>query len=388
MAAITNYDALADAFANGRSARSPFTKQFNPTAAAAANQWHSMARGGGMPQADAIFDAGGTNLLMRPVYDITPNSGALWHGGDVGATGADVKNLISAFGVTAAATVVPCTLVILDIVGFFRVTTVTTTTAQTVISTNTFTADAGTDLITYANDWDNLSPFQFTTTGTLPAPFALNTTYWIVRQSATTARVAPTFVDAKNSTGLIDITTAGTGTHTMNFRWPRYTNGNDVDAVIFNPSATALGAGTPGMQLGYTNSAGTAGRLTPSSPSLPIANAAATASQVIYSGATGAGKFGPFMPRQGADGGVRTVQTILNNATMTSGQYCVAFARYLGEIPLQVLGQGQFVDFTQATKPSWPQVPDGAALYFFLKSTVATPANSAFDGNLVFAWAP
>ena len=108
------------------------SKQFNPTAAAVANEWHSYARGGGNPQADAIFDAG-TNLLFQSLTDQTANAGCLYHGGDVGADGDDYKVLETAMVNTAAATVVPHWLQLIDILGFFRVTTVTTTTAQNVI---------------------------------------------------------------------------------------------------------------------------------------------------------------------------------------------------------------------------------------------------------------
>lgn len=44
---------------------------------------------------------------------------------------------------------------------------------------------------------------------------------------------------------------------------PRYTNGAGVQAIIFNPNSVALGAATPNMSLGYTNSAQTASRATP-----------------------------------------------------------------------------------------------------------------------------
>jgi hypothetical protein len=44
------------------------------------------------------------------------------------------------------------------------------------------------------------------------------------------------------------------------------------------------------------------------------------------------------------------------------------------------------MDFTSNVMPSYPRVFDGAALYFVLKSGVATPANSAIDGKLVFGW--
>lgn len=363
----------------------PFSKQFNPTAAAVANEWHTLFRGGGYPQADAIFDTG-TNLVFQSLCDQTTNAGCIYHGGNIGAAGDGFKVLTGGHVVTAAGTVVPNTLKLIDVLGWYRVTTVTTTTAQNVINGETFTASSSSGLLlTYAQDWQNFTKVQFTTTTTLPTGLSLATDYWLVRQSATTAKVATSFANAIAGT-FIAFTNAGTGTHTLTARLPRYSDGARVDAMYFNPSATALGAGTPGLSLGYTNSAGTASRITPSTPSLPIGKTAATASHVLYSGATGAGKLGPFMPRQAADAGVRMIQDIRNNATYTSGSYAVALCVDLGDFPVQVLGQAVMMDFTSNMMPSYPRVNDGAALYFLSKAGVATPANAAFDGKLIFGW--
>lgn len=361
------------------------SKQFNPTAAAVANEIHTLFRGGGYPQADAIFDAG-TNLLMQPVYDVTASAGAIWHGGDVGAAADDFKVLLSGIANTAAATVVPGSLILLDVLAFARVTSVTTATAQTVINTNTFTASSSSGLLlTYANDWPTYTKVRFETTGALPTGLAINTDYWLVRQSATTAKVATSLANAKAGT-VVAYTDAGTGTHTLRFRLPRFSDGAGVQAIIFNPSATALGAATPGLALGYTNSAGVASRATPTSPSLPIGKTAASSSHILYSGATGAGKFGPYMPLASGDAGIQSIQTIQNNASYVSGSYTVALVKPLARVPLNVLGQDTAMDFT-STFPSFPQVFDGAALYWLWKSGVATPANSAIDFELIFGWA-
>jgi len=361
-----------------------WTKQMNPTAAAVANEWHTLFRGGGNPQADAIFDAG-TNLQFQSVFDVTTNAGCIQHGGNVGASGDDYKTLIAGVANTAAATVVPGTLLLIDVLAFYRVTTVTTTTAQNTVFSNTFTASSSSGLLlTYTNDWSNYQKVQFTTTTTLPTGLSAGTDYWLVRQSATTAKVATSYANALAGT-VIAFTDAGTGTHTLTCRLPRYSDGAGVNAIFFNPSSTALGAGTPQLTLGYTNSAGTASRATPTSPSAPIGKTAATNSHILYSGATGAGKFGPMVPLQGGDSGIRTVETIRNNATYTSGSYTVALYNTIGRVPLNVLGQDTFMDFTTVF-PSFPRVYDGAALYLLWKSGVATPANSAFDGTFTFGW--
>jgi hypothetical protein len=380
-------DEINQMSANGNVWQAAFSKQFNPTAAAVANEWHTLFRGGGNPQADAIFDTG-TNLQFQSLCDQTPNAGCIFHGGNIGAAGDGFKTLTAGYAVTAAATVVPNTLKLIDVLGWYRVTTVTTTTAQATINANTFTASSSSGLLlTYANDWTSFSKVRFTTSGTLPTGLALNTDYWLVRVSATTARVSTSFANAIAGT-VIAFTDAGSGTHTLTARLPRYSTGAGVQSLIFVPSSTALGAGTPGMALGYTNSASVASRATPTTPSLPIGKTAAANSLIVYSGATGAGKMGPFMPLQAADAGIQSIQTIQNNATYTSGAYTVAVCVDLGDFPVQVLGQAVMMDFTSNMFPSYPRINDGAALYFLSKSGVATPANSAFDGKLVFGWAP
>jgi len=376
----------------GKRFQTLMSKQFNPTAVAVANEWHSLARGGGFPQADAIFDTG-TNLLFNSLSDQTANAGSLYHGGDVGAAGDDFKILESAMLNTAAGTVVPFWVQFVDILGWIRVTSVTTTTAQNVIwpwndgtatgggEATTFSSSSGL-LGTYTNDIQNLSKVRFRNSGgALPTGLVAGTDYYTIRVSATTSRYATSRANAIAGTA-IAFTDAGTGTNVVDVRLPRYSDGVGVQAMFFNPQATALGAGTPGLSLGYQNGAGTGARATPTTPSLPIGKTAATASHILYTGATGAGKFGPAMPLQGADSGIRTIQTIRNNATYTSGMYTVALFRPLGEpVPLQVLGQSEPYRFDGGCR-----VNDGAAIYMIGKSGAATPANSLIEASMLFGW--
>ena len=393
MAGFTGLDnRLNSMSALGKRYQTLMSKQFNPTAAAVANEWHTLFRGGGYPQADAIFDAG-TNLLFQSLSESTTNCGSLYHGGDIGAAGDDYKILESCMANTSAGTVVPAWVQLVDVLGFARVTTVTTTTAQTVIwpyndgtaigggETTTFTSSSGL-LGTYTNDIQNLSKVRFRNSGgALPTGLVAGTDYYTIRVSATTSRFATSRTNAIAGTA-IAFTDAGTGTNVIDVRLPRYSDGVGIDAMFFNPAATALGAGTPQLTLGYQNGAGTTARATPTSPSAPIGKTAATNSHILYTGATGAGKFGPSIPLQGADSGIRTIQTIRNNATYTSGTYCVALYKKLGEpIPLQVLGQGVPWKFDGGVR-----VYDGAAIYGIVKSGVATPANSLFELSLNFGW--
>lgn len=388
MAGFSSNDQIINALSNGQTYRANWAKNMNPTAAAVANEWHMLARGAGNPPADALFNTG-TNLAFQAVKDNTTNAGAMPHGGNVQPS--FYKYLLSGSAVTASATTVPNTVALLDVVGFYRVTTVTTTTAQATTNTlgqsDTFTADAGTDLCTYtstASIPSNLltgTRVRLTTTTTLPAPLATATDYYLIRMSDTTFELATTYANAIAGTQ-IDITTAGTGTHTISWLLPRYTNGAGLQAIIFNPNSVALGAGTPNLSLGYTNSLQATGRATPTV--LPIGKTAASNSHIIYTGATGIGKYNYMMPLQG-DAGIAEINTIQNSTSYVSGEYCVALVKELSQQPLSTLGLSGESNYLFGT-PSFPRVYDGAALYFALGSGVATPANSGFSGYFNFIW--
>lgn len=389
MPGIASNDQLIAALANGQTFRSNWGKLFNPTAAAVANEWHTLFRGGGNPPADAIFNAG-TNLAFQALRDSTSSAGAIQHGGNVQPT--FYKYLLSGSAVSAAATVVPGTLALVDVIGFVRVTSVTTATAQSVTNTlgqsDTFTADASTDVITFTSTASNPSNLltgtrmRLTTTTTLPAGLATATDYYYIRVSDSTGKLATSYANAIAGTA-INITDAGTGTHTSTWLLPRYTNGAGVQAIIFNSNATALGAATPNLSLGYTNSAQAGSRATPTV--LPVGKTAASNSHIIYTGATGAGKYNYTVPQQAGDSGIAQLDTIQNATSYVSGEYTVALIRELAQFPLSTLGLAAEQNFMFGL-PSMPRVYDGAALYWLWGSGVATPANSAFSGYVNFVF--
>jgi len=390
MAGFSSNDQIINALSLGQKWDTSFGKNFNPTAAAVANEWHMMARGAGNPAADAIFDAG-ANLTFQAVEDTTTNAGCLQHGGNVQASGYN-KYLLSGHVVSAAATVVPCTVALLDVIGFYRKTSVTTITAEATTNTlgrsATFTADAGTDLMTYTSTTNLPSNIltgtrvRLTTTTTLPAPLATATDYYVIKMSDGTFELATTYANAIAGTQ-IDITTTGTGTHTITWLLPRYTNGAGVQAIIFNPAATAMGAATPNLSLGYTNSAQVASRATPTV--LPIGKTAASNSHILYTGATGTGKYNYMMPLQSGDSGIAEINTIQNSVSYVSGTYTVALVKEIGRFPLSTLGLASERNFL-FEYPSMPRIYDGAALYHALGSGVATPASSAISGLYTFIY--
>lgn len=391
MPGFTSQNQIIQAQTNGQTWRADWSKNMNPTAAAVANEWHTLFRGAGNPGADAIFDAG-TALLFQGVTDQTTNAASIMHGGNVQPTYS--KFLLSGSAVSAAATSQPTVVTLIDVVGFYRVTAVTTTTEQATTNTlgygDTFTADAGTDICTWtstANIPSNIltgTRVRLTTTTTLPAGLALATDYYVIAIDGATCKLASSYANAIAGTA-INITDAGTGTHTMSRLLPRYTNGAGLNAIFFNPQATALGAGTPALTLTYTNSSQVGSRATPTSPSAPVGKTAASNSHILYTGATGTGKYNYAVPRASGDAGIAQIDGIRNNATYISGMYSVALYKELARFPVTTLGVSAERDFLNQL-PSLPRIYDGAALYFVIGSGAATPANSAFSGHLDFIW--
>lgn len=388
MAGFSSQDNIINALSNGQSFRYDWNKSMNPTTAAIAGEFHMTARGNGNPGPDALFNTG-TNLLFQGVTDTTASASSIPHGGDVQPT--YYKSLANLSAFTAAATTAPCVGVLVDLIGFYYVTSVTTATAQATTNTlgygDTFTADAGTDVITWTSTTNRPSNIltgtrvRLTTTTTLPAGLALATDYYVIKVTDSTCKLATSYANAVAGTA-INITDAGTGTHTMSRLLPRYTNGAGVQAIFFNPAATAMGAATPNLSLGYTNSAQVASRATPTV--LPIGKTAASNSLILYTG-TGSGKYNYQMPLQSGDAGIAEINTIQNSVSYVSGTYCVALVKEIARVPITTLGVAAERDLVNQL-PSLPRIYDGAALYWIVGSSTTTPANANFSGHLTTVW--
>lgn len=376
-------DFLSEVTVNGKFLRLDWNKNFLPTTAAVAGEWHCLFRGAGNPGADAIGNTG-TNLTFQQLTDTTTNATGIQHGGNVSP---DYKHIVNASAFSAAATTMPAILMLVDLLGFYRVTTTTTITAQSLTNTmatfSTFTADAGTDVLTHTNI--NLFPYtrvRLTTTTTLPAGLATATDYYVIKVTDLTCKLATSYANAVAGTA-IDVTDAGTGTHTINTILPRYTSGAGVQAFMWANNATPLGAGTPNLSLPqYTNSAQVTARATPTV--LPVGKTAAANGLILYSG-TGAGKYGPFMPLQAGDAGIAQADQVQLSATYTSGEFSLGLCRPLLTLPMTTIGVASERDLLNQV-PSLPRIYDGACLVWLLYSGAATPTNSAFAGHLDVAW--
>lgn len=77
---------------------------------------------------------------------------------------------------------------------------------------------------------------RFTTTTTLPTGLAINTTYYLIKVSATTARVATSLANAEAAVA-IAYTDAGTGVHTMEYvnQYLKFALEGQVDGTSIGP---------------------------------------------------------------------------------------------------------------------------------------------------------
>ena len=186
---------------NAQSTRVDWNKNFLPTSAAVAGEWHCLARGAGNPSSDTIYNAG-TNLAFQEVNDSIAGSGGVRHGGNVSPA---TKHIVNASAGTSSATTAPCVLMLVDLLGFIRVTSVTLNTAQTINNTvglSRYTDGAG--VMAFA--WNN----NATALGAATPTLTLNYTNQAGVAGKTTPAVLPTCKTAA-ANGLIMYSGTGAG---------------------------------------------------------------------------------------------------------------------------------------------------------------------------------
>ena len=379
---IQSENDIIAALGNGRR-RSVFgSKLISP--AHTAGGWHLLAGISGDPVATTFP---GTDLMFKSCSEQAGDGTNLFgiqHGGDVSP---NIKHAIITAASIVAAAGAPWFAQLVDVQGYYRLSTtnVTGTGSRVLLNGETFTANAGTDIITYALDWNTFTKVRFTTTGTLPAGLSLNTDYWLVRQSATTAKVASSFANALAGT-TIDITDTGTGTHTLTARVPRADGGIGVEASLV--VQTAPTAGGPNMTASsYTNAAGTAGRAFQNNPTMGAA-ADAYAGRILHSG-NAAGRYGPFLSKQSGDTGIRSIESFtLSGGTAYTGTGVLAMvlAKPLGR-PVPIASTGMYTERELKNQiPSLPIIEPGACLAWMLMSTGATTNLSPLTFDADFIW--
>lgn len=91
----------------------------------------------------------------------------------------------------------------------------------------TFTADASTDELTVTSATDIYYPgleVTVSSTGTLPGGLSASTSYYVITVSSTLIKLATTRANVHSSTA-INITSTGTGTHSIHITFSSFTNG-------------------------------------------------------------------------------------------------------------------------------------------------------------------
>lgn len=190
-------DMVNEISTNGKFYRTDWQKSTFATTAHTAGLWYSLMRGGGNPAADTILGTG-TNLAFQALSDTVATASGIPHGGNVG----DYKVLLNAAAQTAAATTAPCVLMLVDMLGFYPITTVTTTGAQTLNNTVTlprYTGGAGVQ--------------AFLTPSTVMGAATPNITLNYTNSAGTAGKATPATLPIGNTAAAVtSIVHSGTGT--------------------------------------------------------------------------------------------------------------------------------------------------------------------------------
>lgn len=201
MAGFSSQDDMVNEIStNGKFYRTDWQKSTFATTAHTAGLWYSLMRGGGNPAADTILGTG-TNLAFQALSDAVATASGIPHGGNVGG-GTGFKVLLNAAAQTAAATTAPCVLMLVDILGFYPVTTVTTTGAQTLNNT-----------VTLPRYTDGAGVQAFLTPSTVMGAATPNITLNYTNSAGTAGKATPATLPIGNTAAAVtSIVHSGTGT--------------------------------------------------------------------------------------------------------------------------------------------------------------------------------
>ena len=197
MAGFSSQDDMVNEIStNGKFYRTDWQKSTFATTAHTAGLWYSLMRCGGNPAADTILGTG-TNLAFQALSDTVATASGIPHGGNVGG----YKVLLSAAAQTAAATTAPCVLMLVDMLGFYPITTVTTTGAQTLNNT-----------VTLPRYTDGAGVQAFLTPSTVMGAATPNITLNYTNSAGTAGKATPVTLPIGNSAAAVtSVVYSGTG---------------------------------------------------------------------------------------------------------------------------------------------------------------------------------
>lgn len=380
-------DLISKITASGQYNKTRMSKTTSPVHTAGG--WHCLVGLPGFPNAGTFP---GTDLVYMACTETNGDGTSIIGPQHSGVVSPSTKHILSVGANLVAAAGAPWQATLVDLQGYYRLSTtnVTGTGSRTLINSNTFTASSSSGLLlTYTNDFASLTRVRVTNSGgALPTGLAIDTDYWLVRVSATTARIATSLANAIAGT-VISYTDAGTGTHTFRIQQGRYDGG--VGCEAFFVAQTAPTGGGPNLTASAYDAtgdySGTGTRAFQGSPTMGAA-ADAYATRILHSG-NAAGRYGPFLPRQGADTGIARINSFTwsgGTAYTGSGVVALCIARPLLDLALPVTGMWSERDLLNQI-PSLPRIYDGACLVWLLFGTGATTTNSPMISTIDYGWA-
>jgi len=275
-------------------------------------------------------------------------------------------------------------------------------TLSTAVTVSFASSTAAGLLLTTTTDFPTFSRVQFSSTGTLPTGLSASTDYWTIRLSSTTSRIATTLERAMAGVFIAfdPLTPANFGSGTMKLlelpnatkhlrrlmalvstpttavplpmilcdyllyypfvdmgttdqqdmvvseTIPRYTTGAGVQIMAVEVAAQI---GGQSFFVTYTNQDGTPGRVT----STVRCNTQTSTGTIISTAAATAGCAGPFLPLQGNDTGVRSIQscTFLGADVGLIALVLVKPLATLGVYDIQAPSEKDFVTDNPTTLP-------------------------------------
>lgn len=371
---------------NGKIWHQDFVKtNSNPSVASVVGNCYDWATTLGSPVQNLYT---GTALVAQTPTDVGVGGG-IYHGGNVSP---DTKHLINLCAYSAIGTAVPSTIMLCDTVMYYGGLNCRINTAQTLINSNTFTASSSSGLlITYTNDFSSLTSVKFSNSGgALPTGLNNTDTYWLVRVTATTARVATSLANAQAGT-VIAFTDAGTGTNTVTVRPNRYADGAGLRAYVVLTTQTGNSTATPVMTMNYTRQVtggtdtgramGATVNFTAGGTNIP------QVSKILHSGVA-ANNYGFFLPLAAGDTGMQSVQefrTTTEYGTATTLTAALVIVKPIATIP--IVAASVAAERNLMTQlPSLPRIYDNACLNFLQFAGAATATNTPIQGYIDTAW--
>lgn len=312
------------------------------------------------------------------------------HGGNPG--GSLTKHIINVGAMFVAAAGAPWQAKLVDLQGYYILSGATNlhgTGSRTLVNSENFTADDGTGYLrlNYTSDWQTGTKFRVVAGGGLPTGLSALTDYWLTRVTATTGKVSTSYANLVAGT-YVAYTDTGTPTNLMRIEMPRYAQGVGCEAFFVVQAAPTAGGPTLSASA-YDSTTSTPGSGTRAFQGTPTfgAAAAATVPCIPHSG-NAAGRYGPFLPKQGGDLGIARINSFTfsgGTAYTTGGKFALCIVRPLLDIACPVTGMWSERDLVNQLM-SMPQVMDGACLCWMYFATGGTTNNSPFNSTIDFAW--